>query len=465
MTQAPPEQSTKQRHNRYPMVAFEHYMLADDRPSHSMVVQMRFWFSGNFKKDAFIDAIKQILIRHPIFQMRLHGHAGKKSSDIFWEHDANLCMPFISWGGMDEPISHPSKLTHIDLTSEIGLRLWMRDNSAQNPRPDDARTHMLVQFHHSVCDGVGMLQFIEDLLIHYGQTMAFETPSPRNLDHSLFEQRGNFSLTPLQWRQRRFRDFKRSFKFFAALAQPLAVPKHQKGQKSQIADLFAAERRILPASTLINIRNTARIKNATVNDILIHELFRTLSPWNQRFGKILNKVRIGLATSLRTPSEAAMSAVNIVSMVFLDKSHRQVTKSCLLEDITEETRDIKTNRMGVTLPRVIRFFGRAPLLVKAFLRFPLCSATAVLSNLGNTLSKSPLMAQDGKLRIGNISLDSYELMPPVRPKTSVSFAINYYAGNLSVTIRYDSTRLTAETAKNLLDQYCIRLESLEIATD
>jgi hypothetical protein len=70
------------------------------------------------------------------------------------------------------------------------------------------------------------------------------------------------------------------------------------------------------------------------------------------------------------------------------------------------------------------------------------------------------MGNDGKLRIGNIVLERYELLPPVRPKTSASFAINYYAGKLNVTLRYDSTRLTQHSANHLLDEFSKRLEKV-----
>jgi hypothetical protein len=83
-----------------------------------------------------------------------------------------------------------------------------------------------------------------------------------------------------------------------------------------------------------------------------------------------------------------------------------------------------------------------------------------LTNLGSTLSRSSLVGTDGKLRIGTIVLERYELLPPVRPKTSASFAINYYAGKLNVTLRYDSTRLTQHTANHLLDEFAERLEKV-----
>jgi hypothetical protein len=446
--------------HEHPMVSFEHYMLADDRPTHSMAVQMRFWFSGVFDRKAFLSALTATLDRHPIFQMHALGNASHRTSSIKWVKSENKKAPFICWKALGHSISHPENPFHIDLSQEVGLRLWIRDNADQLSAEHPPTTEILTQFHHSVCDGIGMLQFMEDLMIHYGLALGISVPPPRPIDDELFAKRGDFWLSKPQWQRRTFKDFKRAFNFFKALAQPLAIPRNQQGSTTNVADLFASERRELSETTLKNIRAVSREAQATVNDLLLYELFKTLSSWNYRLGKYLLKIRIALAVSLRTEDDNRQSSMNIVSMVFLDKSHHQVRRDDLLKSIVDETVDVKTNRMGITLPRVMRFFGRIPYAILIFMRLPLCSATAVLTNLGSTLSRSRLIGNDGKLRIGNIVLERYELLPPVRPKTSASFAINYYAGKLNVTLRYDSTRLTQHSANHLLDEFSKRLEKV-----
>jgi hypothetical protein len=280
----------------------------------------------------------------------------------------------------------------------------------------------------------------------------------RPIDPTLFASRGNFWLNKSDWKKRLSKDFKRAFNYFRFLAQPLGCPRIQTENLTRHADLFAAERRVLSSEKLQNIRLTARFLQATVNDVLLHELFHTISFWNKSFGRIRNKIRIALATSLRTEQDIRQSCLNVVSMVFLHKSHKDVASSNLFKGIVDETRDVKENRMGITLPRFMGWCGRIPLAIKIFMDLPYCSATAVLTNLGATLSKSPLIDTSGKLAVGSLRLEAYELLPPVRPRTSASFAINYYAGQLSVTLRFDSTRLTRTTALSLLDRYCQRLE-------
>jgi NRPS condensation-like uncharacterized protein len=444
----------------HPMVAFEHYMYADDRPTHSMVVQMRFWFSGHFEQEAFISALSETLKRNRIFQMKLSGKPSSRTSSIKWTEEPTLILPYISWASLEDPLSHPVNQSHIDLKHEIGLRIWVRDNARSESKTSHTKTELLVQFHHSVCDGVGMLLFVEELLIHYARLKGIANHQLRPIDPTLFGSRGNFWLTKSEWRQRRFKDIKRAFNYFRCLAQPLASPQEQAGDLTHRADIFAAERTILDSDILKSIRSTARSLQVTVNDLLLHELFHTLSEWNKSLGSIRNKIRIGLATSLRTEQDARQSCLNVVSMVFLDKSHRDIESGNILPAIVNETHDVKQNRMGITLPRFMGLCGKIPFAIRIFMGLPISSATAILTNLGATLSNSALMGPGNKLTVGHIRLEEYELLPPVRPRTNASFAINYYAGRLSVTLRFDSTRITRSTAIFLLDRYCKRLAAI-----
>ena len=50
------------------------------------------------------------------------------------------------------------------------LRQWVREN--------DRGASVLVQFHHACCDGVGAMQFIEDLLTAYAAANSESGQSP-----------------------------------------------------------------------------------------------------------------------------------------------------------------------------------------------------------------------------------------------------------------------------------------------
>jgi NRPS condensation-like uncharacterized protein len=443
-----------------PFVAFEHYMLADDWPTHSMTCHMHFWFTGKFDRNLFEKALKESLPRHPIFQMTVVGSAKSKTREIYWKPVTELTMPFISWAGDDTPIDEPPGGVAQDITKEIGLRLWIRE-SLDIKKP---QTMLRVQFHHSVCDGLGIFQFVEDLLTIYGTFSGLVMPPLRKIDSSLFPRRGDFSISRPDWKARRHLDLARAKSFIRTIARPLASPDKGSTALTQKANPLASERIILEPMTLEKIRSEARAHGASVNDLLLRDLFYVLAGWNAQLGKKSLWTRIAVATSLRGPVEEHMSAANIVSMVFLSRKFKHVFSADLLPSIICEMKDIKDNKLGMALPRVMMKLGQYAGGIYRFLHLPACSTTAVLTNLGRPFANSKLTDQDGILRVGDITLDSLESIPPVRPRTSASFSVNYYGGALSITLKYDSTHLTKQTARRLLERYCDQLKQKTVSS-
>ncbi len=82
-----------------------------------------------------------------------------------------------------------------------------------------------------------------------------------------------------------------------------------------------------------------------------------------------------------------------------------------------------------------------------------CEATCVVSNLGRALADCPLPARGGKLVAGNLLLEGVEFFGPVREGTAAILALVFYAGELHICLRYDSRRITAAQADDLLTTY------------
>jgi hypothetical protein len=82
-----------------------------------------------------------------------------------------------------------------------------------------------------------------------------------------------------------------------------------------------------------------------------------------------------------------------------------------------------------------------------------CSATAVLTNLGEPLARIPLPKQQRRLVVGSAILEEIDVLAPLRPSTCAAFAACHYAGRLRITLHYDPRPLTALQAQDLLDTY------------
>jgi hypothetical protein len=87
-----------------------------------------------------------------------------------------------------------------------------------------------------------------------------------------------------------------------------------------------------------------------------------------------------------------------------------------------------------------------------------CYATSVLSNVGRVFAATGLHRQNGKIRTGELVLESVESAPPVRPQTPSSFTLLSYAGTLTLVMNYDRYFWTPQAAHDFMSCHVRQLE-------
>ncbi|MEM9413627.1 MAG: hypothetical protein AAGA30_21145, partial [Planctomycetota bacterium] len=180
--QSNPKQRPK-RGRLFPLhlTSFEHYMLTDDRPEFPMTFVVQLEFSGKIDRPQFEKAIHFALERHPLLTACIGPGKGGKDCWIAAENP----HPFVSWGELNQPLDFPDG-EYIDLRREIGLRIFVRHN--------DDHAMLTVQFHHTVCDGIGSYQFLGDVLYEYSrQTVNNNFDEMAALDPKRLRERGKAS--------------------------------------------------------------------------------------------------------------------------------------------------------------------------------------------------------------------------------------------------------------------------------
>ena len=103
-----------------------------------------------------------------------------RTAFLFWV-DAAGSAPQVTWQPAGVRREFPQGL-HIDLFRETGLRLWFYE--------EDNATELLSQFHHSCCDGLGALKFLETLLECYASPGHRQPPPGWDSRHTLRQQVG-----------------------------------------------------------------------------------------------------------------------------------------------------------------------------------------------------------------------------------------------------------------------------------
>ncbi len=424
-------------------------MLYDDRPSYPMTCGAMFEFDGKLCRAAFEQAVRLASRRHPLFFSRI-----RQTRRNRWAWVPVDTPPQVTWLDADGATQF-AKCTPLDLRSETGMRIWVRDIGCQ------ATMHF--EFHHACSDGAGGLVFVEDIFAFYaaavGRGKTAQKPMPR-IDPSLLRKRSHFPsdggvLTSVQTA---FQDAVDAWKIVGRCAMPLPYREAPRLQ----ADLEWQQSRFVTRrfgkELLSCLRKTASECDATVNDLLLRDLYLAIDQWNQYCGMVglNNRLRIVIPVNLRTRSDLKMSAANKFGYIFVTRHEQQLTNPDeLLATLTAEAASLRRARYPV------RFVRRLAFVKSLRFGFPVifsprrCLATAILSNLGDPTRRfrTRFPRQGGLIQVGNLVMTGFSATTPLRPLTRAGFFFNTYGNELTISARFDPTYFSVADVGTFLDFY------------
>jgi hypothetical protein len=434
-----------------PLTAFEKYMYLDDRPDYPMVFTLQIRLLGDIDRPAFESSFSETIARHPLLCALV---CRMPRRGLAWNLAAER-MPGIDWNRSGIPLDAPQG-ERIDLHGEAGLRCWVRQG--------DGSAEATLQFHHASCDGLGTIQFLADLLTAYGRKTAFgaQCPPLPECDFTGLLRRGKHpsAATPPPKELNRslwtdLRDLGRLLGRRPAILGPSGAEAGSSSPSIPFPGLLWHE---LDTAESARLHETAAGQGATVNDLLVRDLFLCLQTWiaGQATGLPNRWIRIAVPVNLRTGEGDCASAANQVSYNLLTRDrHRCDESDELLEGIRLENHPFLRRRRALMFLRGIRCLSGIPGALPQYLGGKRCLATAVLSNLGD-IDRSfgaRFSSPAGKFVAGNLVLDSIVCAPPVRDKTRAAFMVHKYAERYKICLHYDSRIFAPGDARRLLAQY------------
>ena len=165
-----------------PLAPFESYMLADHRDDYPMHFYFRLVLQGNVRRQLFERSLAEAIGRHPLLRARIRPRFSRSPA---WEHHGDVFLREASYDFSD--LSEVQQSPPIDLTSESGLRTWLFSGPAE--------TELLFEFHHSCCDGLGALAFLEDVLVVYDRNVIGTAPGEDVVHKSQLSSRAKIPLS------------------------------------------------------------------------------------------------------------------------------------------------------------------------------------------------------------------------------------------------------------------------------
>ena len=136
-----------------PLTPIEELFFTDDRPAYPSCCFVRARFSGCFEKAKMESAIGTAVQRHPLLTAKVE----RRGSRQVWAPAGNP-RPSVVWRSQPAAETFPPAAS-IDLRVETGLRFQVHEH--------DSGSILYIQFHHAVCDGVGIFQLLHEILLEY----------------------------------------------------------------------------------------------------------------------------------------------------------------------------------------------------------------------------------------------------------------------------------------------------------
>ncbi len=312
--------------------AFEEFMLDQDGPDHPCVICLRLELQGDLDSLRLKQALSAVVQRHPLLRARLEVHWGK----LWWRIQSDIAVDLQIHSA---PVPQWPPARYFDLTRAGG---WQADLYSLG---STSSCVLFLQVHHALADGLGCLQVAEDLLREYD--------NPGSLTERTFElglaQRNRFGLNILKVLQllpkqcvglagvRQFLTRQPSPMICSARSQPAST-------------LITALKLKLTKEHTQSLKQVAKSRQATLNDYLACLVFEACDELRRDATSYdpAAWLRMMVPMSLRNGQSQQLSACNVVTCVFLDRTGRQISSQReLLPSIHDEMELIKRNRLGL----------------------------------------------------------------------------------------------------------------------
>ena len=413
------------------LAPFEQLMLVEERPDFPMCFFLECRVVGPLDEDRLRWAVTAAAERHPLLCSRVARRRGR----------TRWLPPDVRPNFLWRPVTG-DPWAPIDLARHSGVRLV-----ALADGPD--RHRVVMQVHHSACDGIAACEYFGDVWALY----AGLEPRPFAPGRSDGSTRGpaapalapGSGTSPLD--------------FAKFLPTPLASAAGPRADAPAIAPPYASLQ--FDASFTARLRAAADRHRTSLNDILVAAVMRAVVAWNAAAGRARSDIRITMPVSMRAVGSRAPAA-NAIGYAFLDRRSEDCGEfATLAMSIAAATRWILDTGAAGAFLATLGWLARRPVLLKLVTRLPLCLSSVVFSNVGDTSRRmrSGVPKQDGRDAPGDLVIEGFFGVPPLRPRTRAAVGGTTYANALALSCLCSATPDARAGAAEFLESIRGELEA------
>jgi NRPS condensation-like uncharacterized protein len=419
--------------------------LLEDCPSHPIEFFLRLRFSGRLERNTLERALQTALARHPLLTAVVK-HTAKRRWHWISSKGPPLAINWLPGPTHDDlPVTQP-----INIHRQPGLRVTVVEH--------EDHADIVLQFHHTVCDGLGASDFTGDVLTAYANLVNSDAQRRfKRLDPTRMETRETLELSGWQlfrWLLRHAVDVRRIRRFYKRKPRWI-VPPWKWAEESPRNVYPESLFRCFSRDESVAIQRRAKETGTTVNSLLLRDMFQILHDWRREHEWACDgdTLRLTMPVSLRTAAHRTMPAANLVSLVCLERTADEARDAeALLRSIDAEIEEGKNDKRGLVFPLVLRLLQFWPSELAKGLRRKRFCGSVLLTNIGPALANCHLPRRDGKLNLGKLSLEQVNFLPVLRPGHCVTVGATIYAGMISLGMHYDSRTITSVQAREIFER-------------
>lgn len=418
-----------------PLTPLEHLLLRDQRPGYPMCFFVHCDVEGHLDPQRLRTALLAAAARHPLARSRVRDSCWRPS----W-HEPDVDPDFVLLRAGAGRAEVDAAWAPIDVRRTSGVRMV-----AIAIAPDAWR--VVLQIQHSVCDGLAGFEFLGDVWSHYhgADPAPFRTPSrsvARRPVHVAPDEAADAGA--LVGETARFAGF-----------IPATLARGPVGATPPAPDATALPyvTRVLCREETSAIKERASAVGATLNDVVVAAVMRSVIAWNASAGRPARRVRVTMPASLKPPGTRAPACIDM-GYAFLDRDAPScVDPRALVRSVAEASRWIQDHRAAAVFLDTLKAIDRFPPAMRLVTRIPFTLSSAVVSNVGNVGPRMKINAdRDGAVDLpGGLRLGRVAGVPPLRPGTRLAVGVVLYDGAAALSCLCDTPRLGATAAPVLAD--------------
>lgn len=432
-----------------PLTPIESYLYHDDVPAHPCWQIGRFRWTGRFRKPELERAWAEATGRHPLWSAAVgRGPLG----GLRWELERGTRPP-VHWSHRDPGKEWPH-WQPLDLGRGPGARLYVVEA--------DTSVDCIVCVHHAVCDGLAILEVMEDVFVLYALALGEPLELRSAATAAALRGRGRFGSTLLQ-------------RLGLPLLQMAGMLAEAGLLRRTVAPLLpgaAAESPLPPSEwpALVSrrwtqaetnaLKNAARLAKVSLNELCLRDLQAAIGAWRlaQGVDRPDDWIRLGTAVSLRRLAKGPWPAANMFGIALIERQARSLAnRERLLRRAHEDLGLVEKWNFGYAFWMLLWLRRWWPGGIRAYARRPVVRMTFVMSYLGKALARNPLRREGQNPAVPGAVLYDMQGLAPTRAGTCCCADVGLFFGHFGADFNYDPRVLTRGQATALMDEFARQL--------